>query len=120
MHFGLNWALRLGVRLARELHLSRVIFEMDSLVVVSMINDGKTKITHLRPLLQDIVDMLQHLDWQVKVAHVYRETNRCADWLTSKGHSVLLEWVLVDTPCNSLGLLLGDDARGSCLPRPVA
>lgn len=70
MHFGLNWALRLGVRLARELHLSRVIFEMDSLVVVSMINDGKTKITHLRPLLQDIVDMLQHLDWQVKVAHV--------------------------------------------------
>lgn len=111
------WALRLGIRLAREMWLPRVIFEMDSLVVVNMVREGSTKVAHLRPLLHEIVDVLKQNDWQINMEHVHREANHCADWLASKGHSVLLDWVLVDSPCSMLGLLLADDARGCCLPR---
>lgn len=67
------WALRLGINLARELALSRVIFEMDSSVVVHMVHYGETPSCFLQPLLQEILSLLQLPGWETSVTHTYRE-----------------------------------------------
>lgn len=49
------WALRLGIKLARQLQLTNVAFEMDSLTVVNMVNSGGTENANFRPILKDIL-----------------------------------------------------------------
>lgn len=104
------WGLRLGIKLACQLKLQRVVFEMDFEVVLKMVHSGSTNNVFLRSLLQEILS-LQHADWSTSVSHIYREANRCADLLANLGHSASFEWVLFDRASPSLGLLLADDAR---------
>lgn len=77
------WGLYLGIRLARELCLSPVIFEMDSQVVVLK---GVSSINSLQPLLSKVIQLLQLLDWSTSVTHAYQEANRCTDLLADMGH----------------------------------
>lgn len=114
------WGLHLGVKLARELQLQNVLFEMDSLVVVNMVNAGRTENANFRPLVDTICSELRKPDWRPSVSHIYREANRCADFLAKQGLEASVERVLVDTVSPSLGLLLAADAQGCCLPRGVA
>lgn len=79
------WGLRLGIQMAMELNLSRVIFEMDSAVVVQMVKAGGTAFACYRPLLQEIFSLLNLQDWSVSVVHVFREANCCADLLANMG-----------------------------------
>lgn len=112
----LIWALRLGIKLARQLQLHNVILEMDSLLVVNMVNLGVTMNANFKPLLEDIITELRLLDWRPTITHVYREANRCADHLAKQGLQAATEWVLIDVASPLLGMLLADDSRGSCLP----
>lgn len=52
--------------------------------------------------------------------HVYREANRCVDWLAHQGHSATWDWVLVDHVPPMLGFILADDMCGACLPRQIS
>lgn len=72
----LIWALRLGIKLARQLQLHNVILEMDSLLVVNMVNLGVTMNANFKPLLEDIITELRLPDWRPTITHVYREANR--------------------------------------------
>lgn len=69
-----------------------------------------------KPLLHEIVSLLNQQDWSISV---FREVNRCADLLARKGHGASLKWVLLDSVCPTLGLILADDARSSLLPWPT-
>jgi hypothetical protein len=106
--------------MANQLNIRNVIFEMDSLVVVNMVNSGSTPNAFLQPLLQEVISLLHRPGWRTSVSHVYREANRCADLLANLGHSSL------DFNCNflnvspfALKLLLEDDVRGVSFPRFV-
>jgi hypothetical protein len=46
------------VVVAQELSLSKIIFEMDSKVVVDMVNSKKTRIRFRQPLHDDIISLL--------------------------------------------------------------
>lgn len=91
------WALRLGIKLARQLHLHSVCFELDSEVVMRMVQTGKTSNLFMQPLLQEVISILHQQDWRTSVIHTYRETSRGADLLANKGHSAAgFDWVVVD------------------------
>ncbi|GAU48769.1 hypothetical protein TSUD_406120 [Trifolium subterraneum] len=47
------WAIRIGIDMASQLNIRNVSFEMDSLVVVNMVNSGSTPNAFLQPLLQE-------------------------------------------------------------------
>ena len=79
--FGFRASLRRALRLAPR----RVVFELDSLLVVMMMS-GKWGChrQHLRVLLAECYDLGEQLsqagcDWTIR--HVYREYNRIADQL---------------------------------------
>lgn len=112
--------MHLGIKLARQLGLHWVIFELDSKVVVDMINSGSSRLAYLNPLTQDILSLLRDLSWCTSVVHTYREGNRGADFMARQGVSAsTFDWVVVDYVCHSLGIILADDVRGSVLPRSI-
>lgn len=45
------WGMYLGLKLAKELNLQHVEFELDSKIVVHLIKTGRTANAHLQPLL---------------------------------------------------------------------
>lgn len=111
------WGLLLGVRLARQLGLSWIVFELDSQVVVDTVRSGTTRLSYLNPLLQEILLLLQEPGWRVSVTHVFCEANRCADVLARRGLSASsFDFSVVDTVYPLLGIVLADDARGTALP----
>lgn len=113
------WGHYLGIKLARQPGLHWVVFELDSMVIVDMVNAEVTANASLRPLLQHISCMLRDPSWRTSVVHTFRETNGCADFLARKGHesSSSFEWVVLDRVCPSLGLLIANYVRGTLLPR---
>lgn len=80
------WGLTLGLRLARHLVVQRLLVELDSKVVLSMLLSRKTHQVHLQPLLDEAVTLLHSTDWLCTASHVYREANQCADILADLGH----------------------------------
>jgi ribonuclease HI len=57
------WALRIGIRIAQDMSLPKVVFEMDLKVIVNMVTSGHTNNFYLSPLLSEIIDLLQHPNW---------------------------------------------------------
>lgn len=55
------WVLRLGIRMAQDLDLLGVVFEMDSKVIVDMVQYRFTHISFLKPLLQEDLSSLPPL-----------------------------------------------------------
>ena len=58
---------------------------------------------------------------QVRIAHVFREANRCADFLAKKGCSMREDFVIFDvSPSEELSRLLVSDRNGLYYYRQVA
>lgn len=55
------WGLHLGIKLAWDLQLNRVIFELGS-EVVNIVNKGRTSIAFLQPLLEEFLFNLYQPD----------------------------------------------------------
>ncbi|MCI25708.1 hypothetical protein A2U01_0046899, partial [Trifolium medium] len=64
------WALRIRIDMASQLNIRNTIFEMDSLVVVHMVNSGSTPNAFLQPLLQEVISLLYHPEWRTSVSCV--------------------------------------------------
>lgn len=110
----------MGIKLARDLALTRVIFEMDSKVVVHMISSGATSTCSLQPLLHEIVSLLKLSDWEASVVHTYREGNKCANILANLGHGSSFLLTILDDAPPSLFLPLLEDAMVCSTSRLVS
>lgn len=87
-------------------------------MVVDMVISSGSFLAYLNSLLQEVVSLLREPCWRADIVHAYREANRCADFLAKKGHLVSsYDWVVLESVCPGLGILLADDVRGSVLPR---
>jgi hypothetical protein len=60
------WAFRIGIDMASQLNIRNVNFEMDSLVVVNMVNSGSTPNVFLQPLLQEVSVFSTVLDGELQ------------------------------------------------------
>lgn len=96
--------------------LTSVIFELDYVVVVNMIQTILSTNMHIHPLLQEVIYLLQCSNERTSVTHVLRKANLCADWLTNKCHSAQsFEWVVVNYLFPNLSIIISDNVRGVCL-----
>ncbi|KAF7829704.1 heat shock 70 kDa protein-like [Senna tora] len=81
------WGCVLGLRIAWELNLPKVILELDSTMAYQFVS-GKWEKNHpLYGLASEIEDFFSK-DWEVKLSLVYREGNRLADGLAKLGHTL--------------------------------
>ena len=111
------WALRDGLMLAGQLGIDHLHVELDAQVVVNLVLSNKPINNSCAALLNDcryLLEQFQH----VKVTHVFREANKCADNLAKAGCSLPGNFVVLDVPPNEgLCSLLNADANGLCTLR---
>ncbi|PNY07114.1 ribonuclease H [Trifolium pratense] len=103
-----------GCQMARDMHLTHIILEIDSTNVINMINNRFTSIFYLQPLLHEVISLIHLPGWTIHVNHIHRETNSCVDALAFKGHDVGFTLVMLDSIPAYISTLLDKDLRGAC------
>ncbi|CAN0905907.1 Putative ribonuclease H protein At1g65750 [Linum grandiflorum] len=78
-----------GLRLAWEMGYRRVSLQVDSLVVLSYLQNTDVADLRHKSCVEDLKELLRR-NWTVYVSHTYREGNRVADLLAHQGHSLPL------------------------------
>jgi len=94
--------------------------ELDAKVIVEMLNNAGSSNKKISPLLLNYRSPIASLT-QVRVAHVFREVNRCADFLAKKGCYMWEDFVIFDaSPFDELDKLVVSDINGLYSYRQVA
>jgi hypothetical protein len=72
----------LDLDLAWKEHISHLIVESDSKILIDVIMDNYKFSGTIPTLVWHIRNMLA-LDCHIKICHTWRKDNRCADWLAN-------------------------------------
>lgn len=72
------WGLLDGLIIARDRGYWQVEVEVDNLFVVNEVLQDRDVANDYSSLVRSIKELL-HRDWTVRLKHVFREANRCAD-----------------------------------------
>ena len=109
------WALRDGLTLAIQLGCQHLEVELDAKVIVELLKSNSTPNRNYSPLLHDCRMLLDQLQ-QVRVVHVFREANMCADFLARWGCCMQDDFVIFDQPptVEFLPILYADMYGVSC------
>ena len=87
---------------------------------MEMLNKADNSNKLFSPLLPDCRSLMANLT-QVQVAHVFREANRCADFLAKKGCCMREDFIIFDvSPSDELNRLLVSSRNGMCCYWQVA
>ncbi|KAL0012613.1 hypothetical protein SO802_007721 [Lithocarpus litseifolius] len=114
------WALRDELRLANHIGIRQLEVELDAKVIVGLHNSKKNPNSAYAPLLSDCRYLLDKLP-QVRVVHVFREANKCTDWLAKWGSSMREDFAVFDFPfAAELETLVAKDINGLYYCRLVA
>ncbi|GLU14821.1 hypothetical protein SLE2022_313680 [Rubroshorea leprosula] len=109
------WGLREGLRLCRALNLTHVVAEMDSMIAVRLINEGRDLENSTTNLLLDIRNLMAEFE-VCTLQHILREGNSAADFLAALGHSSSPGTTILDSPPTGLySILIGDSMGASFL-----
>lgn len=79
------WGLRKGVRAALGKGVSQVIIEGDNMAVIDSIKKLWRIPWEIENIITDVARDLNQFSF-VQVTHIFREANRAADFMASKGH----------------------------------
>lgn len=102
------WALREGLRLCINAHLRSVEIEIDASAVISFLASNTNTNGDPSALIDDCRDLLRQLP-HVKLSHVFREANTCADALARLGSAATgLNSHFVSPPPCVIPLLMAD------------
>ena len=106
------WALTDGLMLAAQLGINHLHVELDAQVVVNLVLSEKAINNSCAALLNDCRYLLEQFQ-QVKVTHVFRDVNRCADNFVRAGCSYFGNFVVPDAqPNDGLCNILNVDVDG--------
>ena len=87
------WALKDGLLLARQLDILNVNIELDVDLIVHLLNNPSFHNLMFKPLLNDCKNLIKTFP-SCTMAHVFRETNRCADKLANIGATQTVNFLL--------------------------
>ena len=100
------WALRDGLILAIHLGINQLEVELDAKVIVEMLNSANCPNRSYATLLCDCRSLMARFR-QVQVGHVFREANKCIDFLGKRNCSMMENFIVFDTsPSSNLNVLL--------------
>ena len=92
------WAIRDGLVLAKQLGIQNLEVELDAKIVADLLQaDSVTNRFSSSPLLNDCRLLLNSFH-QIRMRHVFREANFCADSLARRGLSQAEYFVVFDFP----------------------
>ncbi|CAI0433284.1 unnamed protein product [Linum tenue] len=105
------------LQLAWDRGYRRVRVELDSKCAIQLLHSLSND--HHHAAITDRFQELCSRDWEVSCYHIYREGNKCADYLASRGHSLPLGFHTVPISDPSLLHFLMYDCQGLSEPRCV-
>ena len=104
-------AILLGLKLAYQMGLQKILLYSDSLDVVNILMRDCCDEDHpLRDIVGEIRDLLFR-DWSVKLNYTPRDNIACADFLAKKGHDIAVdvgEILIPVVPVECLEMVLKD------------
>jgi hypothetical protein len=68
---------------------------------------------------EELLNLLNLLDWVDTIQHCFREVNSCADFLAKKGFNASFSLVLINFDCKFLQTLLVLNGKGVVIPHLV-
>lgn len=98
--------------LAKQLGLTQVIVELDASVVVHFLKTGLGVTHQCSSLVLDCIALVQEEGWVKEVRHIFREGNRCADFLANFAQNCSRGLTILQSPPADLGPLLALDKIG--------
>ena len=117
------WDLRDGLKLAAQLGIGCLEVELDAKIIVEMLNNAESSNnTNLKfsSLLYGCRFLIANAT-QVRVTHIYKEMNQCADFLARKGCCLREDFVIFESsPSEELDKLLVADVNGLYCSRQIA
>ncbi|GKV06533.1 hypothetical protein SLEP1_g18418 [Rubroshorea leprosula] len=105
------WGLREGLRLCKAMDLTHVVAEMNSMIAVRFINEGRDLENLTTNLLLDIRNLIAEFE-VCTLQHTLREGNSAADFLAALGHSSPPGTTILDSPPAGLHAILIRDSMG--------
>ncbi|KAL4343004.1 hypothetical protein AHAS_Ahas11G0035000 [Arachis hypogaea] len=112
------WGVHYGLQTAWSLGMRRVIVEFDSLNAIMYIKRNPSDSHGHSHIIRKIAEWMKR-PWEIIFRHVYREANRCADWLARSIQSQSPGYNFIDLPPSGLQTLLIDDLTGVSISRIV-
>lgn len=91
------WALRDGLLLCHQMNIPAIIVELDAKVLVDAISNPRYSNTVISPIFYDCKCLLSQIP-QVRIKHIFREANKCANRLANFAHSQDLEFITHSVP----------------------
>ena len=103
------WALRDGLNLAIQLGISKLEIELDAKVIVEVLKSTNCPNISFTTLSCDCRCLMARFR-RVRVGHVFREANKCANLLAKRGCSLMENFVVFNTsPSDDLNVLFEAD-----------
>ena len=112
------WGAYYPLEIAWSLDFRRIIIELDSKVVVSLMCKLLDRNHPYSNLIGRIHKLLSRA-WEVQIIHTYREGNRVANFMASRGHSFPHGLTIFCDPPMDFRVVLAKDSCGVALPRMV-
>ena len=111
------WALRDGLQIAIQLGINYLEVELDAKTVVQLLLSNSNHIAAYSPLLNDCRYLLSKFR-QVTVSQIFREVNRCVDWLAKRGCTMPIDFENYNVPPTpEIVAFENDDVNGLYLRR---
>ena len=105
------WALRAGLQLCLQIQTQAMLIELDSKTIVDAFNSQGYSNTFISSIMDDCRHMISRIP-QTRCRHIYREPNRCADFLAKVGTSIEDDFIVFHSPPVDLLSILEADANG--------
>lgn len=112
------WGVYYGLYIAWEQRVTRLELEVDSQVVVGLLQTGISD-SHPLSFLVRLCHGFLSRDWIVRISHMYREANYLADGLANYAFSLPLGFHALLVLPSDVESLLNDDVIGSTRPRRI-
>ena len=108
------WALRNGLILCHQMKLPAIYVELDAKSLVDALSNPSYNNLVISPIFDDCKLLISKIPL-VRIKHIFREANICANCLANSGHSQALDFVILSAPPVELSSCVEADCIGvSC------
>ena len=87
--------------------INNIVVELDAKVVIDLVCASNTPNIYYTPLLNDCRTLLTWFQG-MRIRHVYREGNKCADMLAREGYCLNDDFVILENPLSNELCILFD------------
>ena len=91
------WGLCDGLQLCVQLHTQAVCIELDPKAIVEIFNSQNHANICIFSLIEDCKHMISKIP-QTRIRHIFREANRCTDFLAKLGASCEDDFIVFSSP----------------------